>query len=185
MVPLTALWLPIILSAILVFAVSALVWTVLKIHDADWKALPGEDRIYPAMREARIQPGQYYFPAALREGEKDPAVAARLQEGGSGYVFVRGPASTDMRRSIVYALLHNLVIAYIVAYIAGRALAPGTDYLEVFRIVGTAALLAYASAHITYAIWFAHSWRSTWKQVAEGVVYALLMAGVFGWLWPS
>lgn len=184
MVSLTALWLPIVVSAVLVFIVSALVWTVLKIHDPEWNPLPNDDRIYPVLREARPAPGQYYFPAAMKEAEKDPAVAASLKDAVSGYVYVNRQNPFDMRRNISFAIIHQFVIAIVVAYLAGRTLPAGTDYLAVFRVVGTAAVLAYCMGHITYSIWFAHAWRSTWKQIGEGLVYALIMAGVFGWLWP-
>jgi hypothetical protein len=178
MVPMTELWLPIVIATVLVFLASALIWTVLNVHKHEWAPLPAEDRIVPALREATIRPGQYYFPAAkMTQGAG--------VEGPSGYVYVDGPGATDMRRSIAYAILFNLVIALTVAYLAGRTLEPGEAYLAVFRVVGTVALLAYGAAHFTYAIWFSHAWSAAWKHLAEAIVYAGLMAGVFGWLWPS
>jgi hypothetical protein len=33
-------------------------------------------------------------------------------------------------------------------------------------------------------IWFGHTWGRTLKDVADGVIYGLLTAGIFGWLWP-
>ncbi len=36
----------------------------------------------------------------------------------------------------------------------------------------------------TGAIWFGHTWGRTAKDIADGVIYGLLTAGLFGWLWP-
>jgi hypothetical protein len=185
MVSLTALWLPIILSAVLVFAASALVWTVLKVHDGDWAVLPAEERIIPALRDAAVAPGQYYFPAAMKTAAGDAAAAESLRGQPTGYVFINRPTALDMRRSIAFGFLHQLAIVIIVAYLAGRTLPAGADYLAVFRVVGTAGFLGFGAAHLTYANWFSHSWSSAWKQVAEGFAYGLIMAGVFGWLWPA
>ena len=71
------------------------------------------------------------------------------------------------------------------AYIASRAVQPGTDYLQVFRFVGTTAFMGYALGTLPESIWYRRSWGRTMKTVFDGLVYALLTAGVFGWLWPS
>jgi hypothetical protein len=34
------------------------------------------------------------------------------------------------------------------------------------------------------AIWFGYRWSATAKDVVDGMIYGLLTAGVFGWLWP-
>jgi hypothetical protein len=71
------------------------------------------------------------------------------------------------------------------AYIAGRALEPGAHYLDVFRFAGCTAFVGYAVALLQNSIWYKRNWTATLKSVFDGLVYALLMAGVFGWLWPS
>jgi hypothetical protein len=78
-----------------------------------------------------------------------------------------------------------LVIGVFAAYLAGRTLGPGTEYLTVFRVTGTVAFLGYAVGQATNSIWMGVTWSSTLKHVFDGLVYALLTAGVFGWLWPS
>ena len=71
------------------------------------------------------------------------------------------------------------------AYIAGRTLSPGEEYLQVFRVTGAAAFLGYAGAIAQDAIWTGQSWSATMKSTFDGLVYGLLTAGVFGWLWPQ
>jgi hypothetical protein len=77
-----------------------------------------------------------------------------------------------------------VVITIFVAYVAGRTLAPGAHYLAVIRLVGTVASLAYAGAHVPDAIWWGKPWSNVGKEVLDGVMYGLLTAGTFGWLWP-
>jgi hypothetical protein len=54
----------------------------------------------------------------------------------------------------------------------------------VFRFVGTAALLGYSLALAQHSIWYMRNWITTLKSMFDGLVYALLTAGTFGWLWP-
>jgi hypothetical protein len=55
----------------------------------------------------------------------------------------------------------------------------------VLPIVLSAVLVFIVSSIIHNSIWRGQSWGTTWKHVADGLVYALVTAGTFGWLWPS
>ena len=90
-----------------------------------------------------------------------------------------------MGGTLVGWFLFTLVVSFFVAYLAGHALAPGTHYLQVFRVVGTVALLAYAAGSAPNSIWMGKPWSSTFKDMLDGLIYALLTAGTFGWLWPK
>ena len=56
---------------------------------------------------------------------------------------------------------------------------------EVFRLTGTVAFLGYSVALLQQSIWWGKSWSSTGKSVFDGLIYALVTAGAFGWLWPA
>jgi hypothetical protein len=56
--------------------------------------------------------------------------------------------------------------------------------MQVFRVTGTVAILSYCLGGIPGTIWFGHSWRSQIMYIIDGVVYGLITAGFFGWLWP-
>jgi hypothetical protein len=71
------------------------------------------------------------------------------------------------------------------AYVAGRALPHGTDYLQVFRFVGATAFIGYALALWQMSIWYRRAWSTTIKATVDGLIYAGLTAGTFGWLWPK
>jgi fatty acid desaturase len=61
MIPLTALWLPILLSVVIVFFASAIMHMVLSYHKSDYRKLPDEDRVTDALRSAGVTPGPAYF----------------------------------------------------------------------------------------------------------------------------
>ncbi len=66
----------------------------------------------------------------------------------------------------------------------GRALGPGANYLHVFRFAGATAFLGYAGALSQMSIWYRRAWSLTIKSSFDGLIYGLLTAGTFGWLWP-
>jgi hypothetical protein len=45
--------------------------------------------------------------------------------------------------------------------------------------------LGYSAALWQMSIWYCRSWTTTIKARLDGLVYAVLMAGTFGWLWPQ
>jgi len=69
-------------------------------------------------------------------------------------------------------------------YVAGAALPAGADYLAVFRFAGTTAFIAYTMGFYPQSIWYKRPWSLQLKNTVDGLIYALLAAGVFGWLWP-
>jgi hypothetical protein len=90
----------------------------------------------------------------------------------------------SMGRNLSMWFAYAIVIGVFAAYIAGRVLPVGAPYLKVFQIVGATAFLGYAAALWQMSIWYMRSWSITIKSTVDGLIYALLMAGTFGWLWP-
>ena len=185
MVSLSSLWLPIVVSAIIVHFASFLAWMVLPHHRSDWKKLPDEDGTIAALKKQGIGRGQYSFPhCAGPQDMKTPEWQKKMKEGPSGMLTINPPGGGSMGKSIALHLVHCLVIGIFVAYLAGHTVNSGAEYLAVFRVVGTAAFLAWAGSIPVAANWFGKTWGSVIKEMLDGLVYALLTAGVFGWLWP-
>ena len=57
MIPLTALWFPILFSAVIVFFASFIMHMVLAYHKSDYRRLPDEDRVTDAIRSAGVTRG--------------------------------------------------------------------------------------------------------------------------------
>jgi hypothetical protein len=184
MVPLTALVVPIVLSAVLVFVVSSLIHMVLQIHRHDWRRLPIDEEVLAALRRANVPPGDYMAPYAGSSAEmKSPEFRKKMEEGPWLIATVArnsGSFGTSLAMWFAYAVLMSLFAAYL----AGRALGPGAVYLDVFRFAGTTAFAGYSLALLQNSIWYKRNWGSTLKSVLDGLIYALLTAGTFGWLWP-
>jgi hypothetical protein len=180
-----ALLLPIFLSAVLVFFASFLFHMVLPIHRSDFAPVPNEDAAQEAIRKLNLAPGDYMLPCAgSPEGMKKPEFQERLKKGPVLMMTVFKGGSTNMGSSLMQWFLYLLVVGVLTAYVTGRTLGPGTEYLRVFRIAGTTSFIAYTTALWQNSIWYKLKWSTTIKNTFDGLVYGLLTAGTFGWLWP-
>ena len=186
MVSVDALWLPILLSAVFVFIASSIIHMVLKYHNRDYWQLPNEDAVRAAIRSGNPPPGQYVTPYVrdMKEMEK-PEVKQQFAEGPVAVIYLRPQSAASIGPALGQWFVFCLVVSFFVAYIAGHVLAPGTPYLSVFRVVGATAFLAYAAGVVPGAIWMGKPWRVVAKEVLDGLVYGLVTAGTFGWLWPK
>jgi len=184
MVPLTALWLPILLSAIIVFVASSIMHTVLPYHRDDYLRLPDEDRLLAALRAAGVKRGLYTFPFGTHKEMKSPGLMEKFKQGPVGMmtVFPSGPPA--MPKFLGMWFVYCLMIGFFIAYLTGRTVTPGARYLVVFRDTGATAFLAYGLGHLSDGIWKGQTWSATIKEVIDGLVYALLTASIFGRLWP-
>lgn len=186
MVSLTALWLPIVLSAVLVFIASSIIHMVLTYHRSNYTKMPNEEGLLAAMREAKLPPGNYGFPWCGSPKEMGSAeMTEKYTKGPVGLMTVMPSGPPAMGKYLAMWFVFCLVIGVFAAYLAGRTLGPGTDYLTVFRLTGTVAFLGYGVGQATNSIWMGVAWSTSLKHIFDGLVYALLTAGVFGWLWPS
>jgi hypothetical protein len=78
-----------------------------------------------------------------------------------------------------------LLVLLFAAYVSSHSLAPGAHYHEVFRFVGATAFMGFALGQIPQSIWYRRAWSTTLKHVFDGLIYACIAAGTFGWLWPK
>jgi hypothetical protein len=185
MVPLLALWAPILLSAIAVFIVSSLVHTVLGYHHTDFGKVPAEEAVMDALRKFDIPPGDYLMPRpGSREEMKSGEYQAKFKRGPVAMITVMS-GTLAMGKQFVQWFVYVLVVGTIAAYVAGHALGPGAPWTAVFRFAGTVAFAAYGLALWQSSIWYSRSWRTTLKSNFDALIYALVTAGIFGWLWPK
>lgn len=186
MLPILSLWLPIVVSAVFVFIASSVIHMALRYHAKDFRRLPGEERIGAAMREAGVTPGEYAMPYAAGMKEMGaPEYQQKLAQGPVATFTVRPSGPPSMGRMLLAWFVFILVVSAFAAYVAGRAVPAGGEYLEVFRFAGTTALMAYALGTWSESIWYGRKWSTTLKNTLDGVIYALITAGTFGWLWPG
>ncbi len=181
---LAALWLPILLASVIVFVASSIMHMVLPYHKGDYRGFPDEDKVLSALRAASLTRGLYIFPYCTQEQMKSPEMQEKYRQGPVGMmtVFPSGPPALPKFLGLWFGFC--LLISFFVAYLAWHTLTPGIHYLVVFRVVGTAAFLAYSMGTLSNGIWKGQTLGFTLKEFFDGLVYALLTAGTFGWLWP-
>jgi len=186
MVSLASLWIPILLSAVLVFVASSVIHMVLRYHRTDFGPLPQEPQVLDAVRPFSLPEGEYSFPFAQDMKEMGtPGYQEKLAHGPVGYLTILPNGPFTMGKSLVLWFLYSVVVSIFAAYITGRAVGPGAEYMDVFQFTSTTAFLGYAVALWQNSIWYKRSWAVTAKNTFDGLVYALVTAGVFGWLWPG
>jgi hypothetical protein len=185
MVTLGSLWLPIVLSAVLVFVVSSIIHMLLKYHASDYRPMPNEDAVRAAIRAANPEARQYIIPYCHDpKAMNSPEMQKKFVEGPVAVMNLRRPGPPGMGASLAQWFLFSLVVSFFIAYVAAYTIPPGTPYLGVFRIVGAVGFLAYTAGQVPQSIWMAKPWSITAKEILDGLIYGLVTAGTFGWLWP-
>jgi hypothetical protein len=185
MISLGALWLPILLSAVFVFIVSSILHMVLNYHAADFKKVPKEDEVMNALRPFDLAPGDYSIPRA--DNAKDlntPEFKKKMDQGPVAMFTVLPNGQVNMTKNLVSWLVYCLIVGLFAGYVTSRTVGDASDYMEVFRFAGTTAFVGYSLALMQNSIWYGKSWAATFRSMLDGLVYALVTAGTFGWLWP-
>jgi hypothetical protein len=186
MVPIISLWLPILLAAVFVFIVSFIIHMFLPYHRCDYGKVPSEDEAREALGKVNIPPGDYVIPyAGSAEVMRSPEFKEKLNKGPVAFMTVLKNGPTSMVGGLVLWFVYSIVVGIFAAYITGRALGPGARYLSVFRFAGCVAFAGYSLALLHNSIWYKIKWSTTFKLMFDGLIYALVTAGTFGWLWPA
>jgi hypothetical protein len=187
MVSLLSLWAPTLLAAVLVFVASSVIHMFLKYHESNYLKLPDQDAIGDALRAHDIAPGDYMMPNMCDTDTKmgSPEFNAAFEKGPVIIMTVWPNGAPAMGKSLAQWFVYCLVVAHFAGYVAAISLPMGTDYMTVFRVTAVVAFAGYSLAVIQNSIWKNQNWVVTAKFVFDGLVYALITAGCFGWLWPQ
>lgn len=177
---LLALWLPILLTGIVLFFASFVAWTVSTHHEPDFKKASNEEKLMTSVRELNLPPGSYMFPHMTHKEARDPAAIERYNQGPRGKLVVWDVP--NMGRNLGLTFAYFLAVAFVTAYIAWEALGPAAGFLKAFQITGAIGVLVFASSGQLNAIWFP---RRTLMDFLDGIVFGILMGLIFALLWPT
>ncbi len=185
MVPIGSLWLAILISAVLVFLASSVVWMApFSWHKNDFKGLPNEDAARSGI--GKPSPGQYNIPHAETQADyKSPEIQAKCDEGPVALITVLPNGMPGMGKQLGLWFVFLVWIAGIVAYVLTRSLPAGVEYLRVFQIAGTVAWMGYGMSAIADGVWFGRPWSHVFKALFDAFIYACLTAGAFAWQFPT
>ncbi len=178
---LTALWLPILISGVVLFFASFVFWTMAPHHKTDWKKVDDEDELMAAIGKLQLPAGSYMFPYCTHGNEmKSEAFQNKYNAGPRGVMLLWDVP--NMAMNMFCTFLFFLITTVIIAYVSFAAIGPEQPFMRVFQIVGTIGILTYSAAGIPHGIWFK---RRMITDILDGVVYGILVGLIFALLWPA
>jgi len=185
-VSLLQLWMPILLGTVLAWVASALIHMVVRYHNADYQTVPNEDEVMAAIRNGQPKPGIHTMPycAAMSDMNK-PEIQEKFKRGPVAILTVLPTGLPKMGTLMPLQIGFFLVGCILIAYCATQALAPGAEYLAVFRFVSSVGFLAFGWAQIPMSIWYGHPWPNTIRYLVDALLYGLVVGAAFAWLWPA
>ncbi|MEP6482990.1 MAG: hypothetical protein ABJB01_00985 [Rudaea sp.] len=179
------LWLPILLSAVFVFIASSILNMVLSFwHRPDYRGFGNEDEVLAALRKGMTGPGMYMAPYCTPEHMKDPDIQQKFATGPLVNAAIKAGGTMSIGKSLLQWFVFCLGVSLLCALITVHSLPVGAPFSQVFCVIGIAALLGHAAGPFPNAIWWSHPWVTSFKHVIDGVLYALIVAATFAWLWP-
>jgi hypothetical protein len=185
MVGLSALWMPIVVSSVFVLIALLIIHGLVGWHKADMAAIPGEAKFLETLRGLNAPPGDYRFPHGVTVAEMTaPEFVAKMNQGPVGIMTIWPNGEINMSKLLGLWFSYSIFVGVFIAYITGHTRPAGAPYLEIFRVSGAVAFCSYALAHWQNWIWWGKSLRFTVTNTLDGIIYALIIGGTFGWLWP-
>lgn len=181
---LAALWLPILLAAVFVFIASSIIHMVLPYHKSSYRQLPDEDKVRAALRAANLSTGLYHFPHCTHKDMNSPEMKAKYVEGPVGFMTIYPNGPVVLPKFLIQWFVFCLIVGIVVAYLAVHTMNRGATYRHVFAVTGIAAFLAYGVGGLSNGVWKGYPWKMVLLEAFDGLIYAALTAGTFGWLWP-
>ena len=183
---LMSFWLPILLSAVFVFVASSVINMALKFwHVADMKGFANEEEVAAAIRKGKPAQGVYTIPFCDPKTFKEPAVQEKFRLGPIAKINLSANGMPNLGKLLGAWFVFCLLVSIGCAGLAAQALPPHPGTHLILHTVGIAALLGYSFGEVTNSIWRAQPWIVSIKYMIDGLVYAIITAATFAWLWPT
>jgi hypothetical protein len=185
MTPITALWLPILLSLVVVFIISSVIHMASPWHKSDYPKLANEDAVMDALRPLNLAPGDYMMPRPSSMADmKSPEFVERMKRGPKVLMTVMPSGESGMGGSLVGWAIFVLVVTFIGAHVASAILGPTAPSHDIFHTIGLFTFAAYSFALWPLSIWYGRGWGITIKSTVDALIYAIATGLIFIWLWP-
>ena len=185
-ITLLQLWMPIVLGTFLAWIASALIHVVAKYHNSDYQQLSNEDEVLTAVRNASPNLGIHMLPYCKDMSDMNkPEVQEKYIKGPVAILTVFPNGLPNMAKLMPQQIGFFLLGCFLIAYCATQVLVAGAEYMVVFRFVASVGFLAFGWAQVPMSIWYGHPWSTTAKYLFDALIYGLIVAGTFAWLWPA
>ena len=184
---LLSLWLPILLSAVVVFIISSLIHMVIKWHAADYGSMSNEDAVRAAINAGNLAPGPYVVPYCKEMKDMaSEAMVKKYQEGPVMHVTILPKGTPNMGKYLGTWFLLCLLISTIAGVLAGRVFGLSHVYAATAaKLVFAVSFIGYGFGTIQESIWMGRPCKSSVKYLLDALLYALGSAAVFYYLWPN
>ena len=180
------LWMPILLGTLLAWISSALIHIALKYHNSDYNELTNEDEVMTALRNGSPSVGMHTTPYCVDMSKmQDESMQQKFAKGPVAMIAILPNGMPQMGKAIGQQIAYFLLGSIFIAYVATLALAPGADYMTVFRFVAAVGFMTFGWALLPFSIWYGHLWSTAAKYLLDALIYGVLVAGAFAWLWPG
>ena len=186
MVDVTELWLPILVSPILIFLVSSVIHMLTPWHKGDYRTVPNEDGVMQAMRPFNLTPGDYMLPRPSSMADmQSPAFLEKVKQGPKVVMTVLPGGPMTMTRNLAGWFVYLLLVATIVGGLAALVFRWGADGHDVFHVTMIASFLGYSAALWQMTVWYNRSAGTTLRSTIDGLIYAAITAGTYAYFWPA
>jgi hypothetical protein len=154
MISVSALWLPILLAAVIVFVASSVIHMTPLWHKSDFPKMPQEAEVLAALRPLALPPGDYFIPRASGMKEmRTPEFKDKLTRGPVAVLTVMPNGPIAMNRSLAQWFVFLIVTGIFVAYVTGRSLGPGARLVAYAQVRSRRAdLRAAHRGHLRLAV---------------------------------
>ena len=186
MVPMSQLWIPILLSAVAVFFASSVIHMASPWHKSDYPKMKNEDAVMDALRPLAIPPGDYFFPRPDGMAEmKSPAFTERVNRGPVILMTVMPNGVMGMGGTMVRWFIYLLVVSvFAAAQVASNGVHAHSARAFVFHETTLVAFAAYGLALWQLNIWYRRSLTITIKSTVDALIYAAITGAIFAWCVP-
>ena len=182
--PFLALWLPTLVSAVVVFFLSSIIHMVVPWHKGDYAKFPDEAGVLDALRGYNLAPGEYMAPRPASRGDMgSPEFREKVKRGPLVILNIASGDSVSMARPLILWFVYVLVISAVAGHLAFTGNHDDSRYI--FHNVALASFLAYAAGLWQQTIWFRKPALTTFKATFDGLIYAVVTGVIFMYLWPK
>jgi len=185
-VSVSELWLAILLAGFLCWIASAMIHMLIKYHNADYKALSNEAEVSAALRAQSPPPALYTVPyCSDMKAMGEEAMQKKFNDGPVAMISIMPNGMPRMGKLLSQQILFFIFGSFLIGYLMTICIVGSTDCMMVFRQVFIASFLTYGWAQIPYSIWMGQPWSNCVRYLIDALIYAVVTAGVFAWLWPD
>jgi hypothetical protein len=180
-----ALWLPTVVSAVVVFFLSSIIHMVVPWHKNDFSRFPDEAAVLDALRGFNLPPGEYLAPRPADTADmRSPEFTEKVRRGPLVILNIATSGSMSLARPLSLYFIYVLVVSWLAGHIAWGAGSTAAAPRGIFHAVALTAFLAYAAGLWQQTIWFRKPWLTSFKASFDGLIYAVATGLIFTWLWP-